>query len=99
MSPLVEEYVWTCQSISARIKHLLMVKPLAIKLEDHDPEEGSGGTFVIQTHMLIRELLGELARPYLVVEPGSVEARVFTVSRYMGRATWAGCLRIPQSPH
>jgi hypothetical protein len=85
MSPLVEEYVWTCQSISARIKHLLMIKPLGIRLEDRGPEKGSDGAFVIQTHMLIRGLLGELARPYLVVEPGSVEARVFTVSRYMGR--------------
>jgi hypothetical protein len=45
MSPLVEEYVWTCQSISARIKHLLLVKPLGTKLEDRDPEDGSDGAF------------------------------------------------------
>ena len=62
MSPLVEEYVWTCQSISARIKHLLLVKPLGTKLEDRDPEEGSDGAFA--------GLLGKLARPYLAVEPG-----------------------------
>jgi hypothetical protein len=28
---------------------------------------------------------GELARPSLAVEPGSTEARIFTVSRYMSR--------------
>jgi nucleoid DNA-binding protein len=77
--------VWTCHSVSARIKHLLMVKPLGIRLEDHGPENGSDGAFALQTHTLIRGLLGELARPYLVVEPGSVEARIFTVSRYMSR--------------
>ena len=77
---LVEEYVWTYHSVSARIKHLLMVKSLGIRLEDGGPENGSDGAFAIQTHALIRGLLGEqLARPYLVVEPGSLEARIFTV--------------------
>jgi hypothetical protein len=39
---------------------------------------------------------GELARPSLAVEPGTTEARIFTVSRYMSRVfeeaavvTWA----------
>jgi hypothetical protein len=33
----------------------------------------------------ICSLAGELARPSLAVEPGSTEARLFTVSRYMSR--------------
>jgi hypothetical protein len=33
--------------------------------------------------MLVPELLGELARSYLVIEPGSVITRLFTVSHDM----------------
>jgi len=51
-------------------------------LEDRDPEDGSDAAFAIQVHMLAR---GLLARPSLAVEPGSTEARIFTVSRYMSR--------------
>jgi hypothetical protein len=85
MSPLVEEMYGHVPVYQCPHKHLLLVKPLGIRLEDRGPENGSDGAFAIQTHTLIRGLLGELARPYLVVEPDSVEARIFTVSRYMSR--------------
>jgi len=35
--------------------------------------------------MLVRGLLGKLTRPYLAVEPGTIDVRRFTVSRYMSR--------------
>jgi hypothetical protein len=54
-------------------------------LENRDPEEGSDAAFAIQVHMLVRGLVGELGRPYLAVEPGSLDARLFAVSRYMSR--------------
>jgi hypothetical protein len=90
MSPLVEEMYGHVPVYQCPHKHLLLVKPLGIRLEDRGPENGSDGAFAIQTHTLIRGLLGELGRPYLAVEPGSVETRVFTMARYMSRGVRGG---------
>ena len=68
-----------------RIKHLLLVKPLETKLEDRGTEKSGDGAFATQVHMLIRGLLGELSRPYVAVEPGSIEARQVAVPRCMSR--------------
>jgi hypothetical protein len=85
MSPLVGDYPWSCESVSARIIHLLLVKHLETKLEDRGTEKSGDGAFATQVHMLIRGLLGELLRPFLVVGPGSLDARLYTVSRCMSR--------------
>jgi hypothetical protein len=82
---LVEDYLWSCGSVSVRIKHLLLVKPLETKLEDRGTEKSGNGAFATQVHMLIRGLLGELSRPYVAVEPGSIEARQVAVPRCMSR--------------
>lgn len=85
MDTVIQDYVWTCQAVSARIKHLLMVKPLGIKLENRGPDKAGDGAFAIQVQMLIRGLLGELGRPFLVIDPGSLDRRVTKVSRYMSQ--------------
>ena len=69
MSPPVGNYLWSCESVSVRIKHLLLVKPLETKLEDRGTEKSGDGAFATQVHMLIRGLLGELSRCSSLLSP------------------------------
>lgn len=91
MSPLVEDYLliedylWSCESVSARMKYLLLVKLLETKLESRGTEKSGDGALATQVHMLIRGLLGELSRPYVAVEPGFIDVRQVAVPRCMSR--------------